>query len=491
MEAWNEIINTAMLGTGKKLPAENLLPQDIAELLPLLQQQTTDKEEQFLQTASLVFNYRQCGNTPVKKVGISIPLAPPEEKPFCSPLALQVVKDILEEESYSLLTLWLNKCNEKQKIVQPEVIPQLLYIAIPQKKLRTAIVSCCGKKGQWLCQFNTDWNFTTATTDEETWQTGTLEQRKQVLGALRENDPALALEWLQKTWSQEDANTKTELVQLLQANISINDIAFLESLSGEKSKKVKDMAFSLLKKIPQSAIVQQYAAIVKEAIQVKKEKALLGLSSKVVLQVQLPAIDESIFKTGIEKLSSKKEISDDLHIVYQLLQHIPLTLLEDWWQLKPEEIIALFQKDNDGQKLIGALINSCVNFNDHRWAIFFMQYSAVFYLDLLPLLPPQQQEYYSNKFFKGHEDSVLYYAVRYEREWSPELARNIFKYTSKNFYQYNRSFYNQHIHLIPVQLMNELDGFAESDDVQGHWQGISDYIRKLLNLKAQVYQSFA
>nr|WP_315819303.1 DUF5691 domain-containing protein [Paraflavitalea speifideiaquila] len=86
-------------------------------------------------------------------------------------------------------------------------------------------------------QFNPDWNFSTSTTHEEIWQTGTLEQRKSVLQEVRAVNALQAREWLQTTWAQEDANTKTELLGILSNNIGEADMAFLESLSTEKARR--------------------------------------------------------------------------------------------------------------------------------------------------------------------------------------------------------------------------------------------------------------
>ncbi len=50
MQTWEQIINTALLGTDKRAPGANELPEAIpSEAAAIIQQSTTDKEEQFLQ----------------------------------------------------------------------------------------------------------------------------------------------------------------------------------------------------------------------------------------------------------------------------------------------------------------------------------------------------------------------------------------------------------------------------------------------------------
>ncbi len=480
-----------MLGTGKKMPDIALLPEDIRPLAEHIQQQPTEREEQFLQIAALAFNYRQSGVAALQQNEVIIPMAADEEKPYCNKFAMQALHDTLDTESFSLLHSWLIVCNQNQRIVTPAIIPTLLNLAVQNKKLRTELLNACGKRGQWLCQFNKEWNFAVAETPEEIWQTGALEQRKQVLQQLRKTDAASALDWLVKTWPQEDANTKMELLPVLETNIGANDIAFLEALANENSKKVKALGLTLLKKIPTSAIVRQYCAIVQQSLQPKKEKGLFGLGGKTVLSITFQQVEESVFKSGIEKLSSNKEMPDDLYILHQLMQHVPLSLYEEWWQLKPQEVIDLFQKDAVGIKLLPALVMACTRYKDERWAGFLMRHSTTFYLDILPLLAAQQQELYSNKFFNESPESIIRYALQRQEEWGLDLTRNIFIHAARNHYQYNRPFFSQYIHLIPGAIIPEIDKFAPAEEyMRTVWSNTGAYITKLLHVKANIIQSF-
>src|SRR5690348_5971866 len=98
MEAWDHIISTAMLGTDKRIPDVQQFPAPLAEAATLV---IGDKEEQCMQTAALVFNFRQCGMVPLQKEVLNFPVAAEEEKEYCSPLAMQVLRDILEIQSKS------------------------------------------------------------------------------------------------------------------------------------------------------------------------------------------------------------------------------------------------------------------------------------------------------------------------------------------------------------------------------------------------------
>ena len=120
-----------------------------------------------------------------------------------------------------------------------------------------------------------------------------------------------------------------------------------------------------------------------------------------------------------------------------------------------------------------------------------MQYSDIFYLEIMPLLPLQQQELYSNKYFEQHPDQIINYAVQRKAEWSIELTKNILRHIAKNPYQYNRSFFNQHIHLFPVPIVGELEKCTPPEEHQRTmWSNTSDYITKLITLKIQTLKAF-
>lgn len=482
-----------MIGTDKKNISADELPADLTEVAALINANINlDKEEKFLQVAAVAFNYRQAGVQPLLKATISLPVAADEEKKYCSAAAVQALKDIQSEESTPLLQLWLQQCNAKQQIIQPELLPALLALGVQEKKLQTLITSCGGKRGEWLSSFNEAWNFSKNQTAEQLWQTGTPEQRKSLLRDVRTSDPDEARNLLQQTWPQEDAGTKISFLEIFAVNINDADIPFLETLLTEKSKKVKDEAVNLLKKIPSSNIVQQYQRVLQQSVELKKEKALLGLSSKMSLQFHLPAtIDDTIFKSGIDKLSNNKAFTDEEYILYQLIETVPPSFWEKHLAATPENIINHFQKDTTGKKMMPALVLAIRQFNDSHWAFLMMQHSEIFYLEILPLLPLQQQEYYSNKFFQEHPESILQYATQKKTEWSIELTKNIFRHIAKNPYQYNRSFFNQQIHLIPVEIVAELEKCTPAEEhLRTMWSNASDYIIKLITLKIQTIKAF-
>ncbi|MFC4233137.1 DUF5691 domain-containing protein [Parasediminibacterium paludis] len=492
MDAWQQIIQTALIGTDKQPMSTNDMDENLLPAIHAITSNTDiDKEEQFLQIATVVEQYTFCGTEPIVRTDSSLPICEAETQAYCSNNATNVLKEILYEASNSLLTMWLQLCASKQQIIVPVLLPDVLEKLVQEKHLRPYI-SCLGKRGAWLSQFNSAWQFATDTSVEELWQRGCANERKSVLQSLRTTNATQARAWLQETWPQENAASKLILLEAFATHLSESDVPWLESLINEKSSKVKAAVLKLLQQIPGSTIVQQYTRFLQQSLLLKKEKTMFGLSSKQVLEIAVPSeIALQMVELGLENLSHQKRFTDDEWMVFQLIEHIPPSELEQHLQLQPQNIIQLLQKEEVTKQFIAAVVTATVGFSSKAWAIALMQFSTVFYLDILPLIPLQQQEFYSKQFFKGHEQSIIQYAANSAVEWSPELTHLILQYTAANPYNYNKSFYNLHIHLIPTQAITILDSCTPTEGyASNYWRNIQPYIEKLLTLKQQTIQSF-
>jgi Family of unknown function (DUF5691) len=293
MQFWNEIINTALLGTEKKPVAVAALPMPLQEAAAIITEQpATDKEEQFLQLAAVSFNFRQSGIKPLHEATLSFPEAEAESRRYCSIRAAQVLKDILAEDTPPLLAFWLDHCTAAQQLVSPDLVPTLLNRAVNHKAMQPAVTAVCGRRGEWLSRFNSAWEFSAVVDEDQLWQTGQPEQRKALLRRMRRQDPAKAREWLIQSWPQENANTRLELVKQLDGTMQPEDEPFLLNQLNERSQKIKDEAIRLLKQLPGSILITKYQELVQPMIFLKKEKTMLGMMTKTSLQIQPPVVPE-------------------------------------------------------------------------------------------------------------------------------------------------------------------------------------------------------
>lgn len=491
MKAWESIINTAMLGTDKPVPTIADLPEEVALVANAIEASAgLDKEERYLQKAAVLYNYRQSGFVPFQKNDLPANKALAETKPYCSPEAAGVLNAILGEENDQLLQLWLMQCCKSGQLLLPDVLPVVFEKAQKEMPLRKVVIECSGNRGVWLSKMNPAWNWFTTIADEELWQMGTPAQRSELLKSLRLSEPAKALEWLQQTWEQENAAGKLELLKAMKVNSNANDLPWLEGLLNEKGQKVKDEALALLKSISGSSVVKQYQQLLRESVSLKKEKALLGLTTKTSIQIKLPAVvDESIYKSGIEKLSGPKStVTDENYVIYQLISSVPPAFWEDQFEATPIQIVEYFEKY--APAMVPALANAVAKFGQKNWVPFFLGQS-MFYPDFVEMLSGREQEKYLLKALSNDPQNTIAQAIRISDEWGTEFAVSALLKMANWPYEYNRGFFTRYISLIPVGALKHVENITSQQvNLQPTWDKTRNHLINLLNLKQQTLKAF-
>jgi hypothetical protein len=493
MEFWNDMINTALLGTEKKPMMPPAYPPELNEAARQITNQAgLDKEEQFLQLAAVASNVRQSGSKPLHQPAANFPQAVAESFPYCSQRAVQILKDILEEECQPLVVLWLERCLAAQKLVLPEMIPILFNRAIQHKEIRQSVAKVSGRRGEWLSRFNAAWEFSNNTDEEQLWQTGTLDQRKAILKQMRGQDPARTREWLTQSWPQENANARTELLKQLDGTIEPEDEPFLLNPLNEKSQKVKDEAIRLLKQLPNSILVKKYAETAEPLITIKKEKALLGLTTKTTLSIQPPLIPEKAdYLPGIDYLSPNKTFTDGEFVLYQLIEHIPPTFWEQHLALTPKNILDYFT--GPYEKYVSAFAKAAAQFKELNWAKAYITQRDAANTALLQLLPLPEREARIIQNLQKHQDSdgQIQQATQWPEEWSHDLARQILSYTAVQPWRWTSSFYYSQILKIPVSIAPLLKTIAPAEPAHAQqWAKMADQLALLLRLKEQTQNTF-
>jgi hypothetical protein len=105
MSFWNRIINNATLGSAKLPLKIDDLPTPLTDSVEGIT--NPDPEENFLRLASLAYQYRQSGATPLDLRSLPLYAADEESLPYSLDQATAVFKTIHDEELYPLLNLWL------------------------------------------------------------------------------------------------------------------------------------------------------------------------------------------------------------------------------------------------------------------------------------------------------------------------------------------------------------------------------------------------
>ncbi|MFZ6001833.1 MAG: DUF5691 domain-containing protein, partial [Bacteroidota bacterium] len=457
---------------------------------------TNDAEGDFLGYAAFAFQYRQACALPLELKHIIQQQSAPEIKGYCSKQADGVLKALLTEDHPTLIELWLTCCVEKNLLVRADVLPILLDLGIKKKEWRKSIFSVAGERGAWLATLRGDWADLIKPIDViSAWETGSFDQRKEALRELRLGSADHALELLKNTWETEGTNEKVAFLDTLKVNLSISDLQWLESLK-EKSQKVNNAVTGLLKLIPQSRLVSQYTQALKGVIAVKKDKALLGMLNRVTLKVnENTEFPDSIFKAGIDKLSSNKDVSDQQYIIIQLIEATPPAFHVEQLQLPVTEIVNLLIKDQ-GLRYLDAFAMSACRYRDVAWIKALLDQgrdalSGDAVLALLGALPDEDRDIFAIRCFDKKPTEITQLMLRSGCEWSIELAKAILKSVGHEIHHYNRLFFRQAAPLIPVALCDQLHLLAPAEEQKNvYWKNQADELERLLNLKNQIWQSF-
>ncbi|NJK96716.1 MAG: hypothetical protein HC905_18960 [Bacteroidales bacterium] len=485
------LITTALLGTAKKQLSPDELPEPLKAALE--GQTADDNETTFLRSASLALNYLKAGTKPLQ---ITLPAneAPDEEKPYCSPEAMMVLKELLSNKYHHLTWFWCKHCRDKGFIVQPEMLPELFEWGVSTKKQWSTLFSeVIGKRGLWLSQFSDDWKFVTFTDEDGDWDTTTLPQRVNLLKQLRMQNPSEARIKIETVWKEENAAARQELLATLIIALSHDDEVFLNRTLNDKSQKVKELAWQLLKLIPDSAIIQKYRSILQNSIVITLGK-MLGLINKTSIDIRLKLPDEEIFTTGIQNLSSDKRISDDNFILMQLISEVPPEFWTEHFNTSPGEIVKMFASRDELKKFQGSLVNSILKFKSKLWAKLVADNFNVESIQLLPLLEAGDKIKYAEHLLKVSPNiAEIVNALRNEEhpvEWNNNLSRQLISVMAQDPYAYANLFEGIAVYL-PATIVNDLDRFFPSEEwKRNYWQKTSQQIREYLQLKEKIKAIF-
>ncbi|GAA4332167.1 DUF5691 domain-containing protein [Flaviaesturariibacter amylovorans] len=493
MEPWNALIDTALLGTSRRPLSPEALPPALRTALAMAPQATA--EESFLQAAALLYNYRQCGLLPLRDPEAQLAPANPEELPYIGDAARKLLHAVLETGSAALLHLFLDRCSAAGQIVGPDVIPVLLDAALKDRSLRPPVFACCGARGAWLRSLNPEWKKMGEPVEEEDpWETGSLDQRREWLRNLRATDPAAARTHLQAAWPQENAAARAALLSALAINIGDDDLPWLTGLAGDKSVKVRDEVLALLKLVSGSELVQRYRAVLSRSVQIQVSRGVLGIGGKTTVSLQLTGMEEELYKTGIESLSGTRDTSDEQFVLYQLAASVPPSFWAEQLERPAEEAIALLAKEKATAFLLPAIATAALRFRDADWLRpVLAQDQKSLYSDAWLLLPQPEAEHYSTPRMKGPPGAELLQAAlaHSRQEWGLPFATAVLRTLSADPYNYGKPFYSGLLPFLPAAAAPVLQALRQDTARHPYSAGAQqEYLLHLLGLKEQIQQHF-
>jgi hypothetical protein len=150
------IIKTAILGTERSFPEKILFPTFLHDTYDEIMRSDISKEAKFLRLSAYTFQIQQTATKSQKHYLVS-EKTPQEERPHASEKANFMFRNFLKKENKLLVIFGLRMFEKAEKLVSPYEIPALLDLAYTKMEWRATIVAVCGKRAEWLSQFNIRW----------------------------------------------------------------------------------------------------------------------------------------------------------------------------------------------------------------------------------------------------------------------------------------------------------------------------------------------
>lgn len=490
MSTWNDLVNSAMIGTAKKTVSADAFFPDVNELLQ--HDNSTDNETLFLRGLALSSVYRRSGVVPDNYGTAAYFSCPPDNTPECSDRASVLLQTLLNDKSDSLVHFWLNQCVTKKQRVPFRALPDLLKLAESYPGLRKAMLAAGGTTAGWLAGFYSPWEFARSVKDNAAWHHGKPAERLSFITALREEfNPDEARELIKATWDQENENTKKAFLKVFQYNLGEKDLPWLESLLKTEKVAVRKLVYEYLRKFATSSIVQQYIQLMRPNFIITRGTSLLN--KKLAVSIHPPEIkDNEIFESGIPKQSKDADTSNEQAIFEELMKNIPPSMWAREAGLPQEALLETLDAHRKHKRLINCMLQAAIQFGDMEWLTAFGHYNGdQFVSPLAPLLPAEERITYCLKHFDKNEAEALQ-AIRNTRlPLTTEQARRILRFTSKNPYQYKRDFYADMIWQFPEEIRFELGAFGPDNNNAGYyWNTLREELEKLLATKEQIVKSF-
>ncbi|MFJ3581543.1 DUF5691 domain-containing protein [Streptomyces sp. NPDC090127] len=381
MDAWEELVTSALLGTDRRPPA----------LTPSSGAGPGSAPVALLDAAALHTVRRRAGLRP-GPAATAPERAPDDPRRPLPEAARSRLGQLLAGRAApapsggrrgaapdlaELLPQWLAAANDHGYRAPASALPALLDAARARTDLRPQALTLAGPRGLWLARLNPDWRFALRGAgsgaalpdpgDDEAvkalWDEGLFAERVALLTAVRTEDPAAALALLRSTWASERAEDRLMFLDSLRAGLSCADEEFLEEALSDRSRNVRSTAAELLCALPGSALADRMAERAASCVSLDRTEG------GATIVVEAPhECDAGMQRDGVVATppTGRGERSWWLG---RLVDSAPLSCwLARFGGRSPEEIVALPVADDWEAELHAAWCRAAVRQRDAPWS---------------------------------------------------------------------------------------------------------------------------
>jgi len=365
-QAWQAMVAAALLGTDRAEAGPGLSGE-----LATVTSNEKSADAVLLGNAAALTVYLRAGVEPVAGEASSSNVASPAGDRFVSAAAGEHLEAILLNNRAALLAEWCELAGRGGYVAPAHLLPELLRRAEHDFKARGLLQAVLGQRGQWLMEQNPQWSklFVVALQADpnDAWQTGTADQRVQLLQSLRATDANAARALIESTWEQDSPEDRARFVQAMQIGLCAGDEPLLERALDDRRKPVRDAAGECLARLPVSQFAQRMIARLSGAI--SYQPAAKGLLRKKAAQISVmlpPEPDAAAKRDGLVA----KAIGGMGPQAAMLADIIAATPLAFWdrFDAKPNELIEAAMMGEYALALISGWRRAAIRQTSRSWA---------------------------------------------------------------------------------------------------------------------------
>jgi len=362
MSAWTELVDAALVGTGRAaLPPTG---DGLAGLKELTEQHGDQADEQvrLLDLAAAASRARRAGYRPARAPDAAAPEPAPEDpRPAVSRAARLRLRELIAEGRTDLVVEWLRLLAAAGRRPPDVLQPVLLAMATDSQRVREVLTPVLGPLARWLAAANPAWSWAAtpdhAAGDIDDWSTAGHGQRLELLDRMRRSNPAAARELVLSTWPADSYQDRAAFVAALATGLSLADESLLEEALADSRGEVRRAAAGLLARLPGSA----FAARAKE-----RAAASVRLVSR-RLEVAPPAqASAEMIADGIDS-SPPRATGRHAWLLRQVVAAAPAA----WWAghtgLLPPDLLALSRRSEWSGTLEAGWTDAAARDGDAAW----------------------------------------------------------------------------------------------------------------------------
>ena len=494
MECWENLLNTALLGTEKQKPNLKLYPES---LQILAQKNALEQPENLLKFVALAAQYQSVGSKNVRQLPITWQhrYLTAHSEAVCSPQASQILLGIIADDNKFMLEYWLFNCKAKGQVVSQLAVAELLDYVANKVKLHPKVTPILGTVGRWLAQQNTQWELIHSTPPQDIWENGKYEEKLAFFQQLRQQNPQEARQLLEQSWNKENATHRLGYLTILENQLSNADEPFVREALKDKSQKVKQQAFAMLLKLPDSPEAQQLRQYFSTIVSLKDTK------SDKRIEINYPETPAWL-KFRDECLIGTKAPKDSLNATWlqQILPFLPLSAWEQHLGRTPNQLLNIVREKPKVHSEILEVFNQALDLQqDMQWVDAYISVGIPNEIPekLWAFMPPNLQEKALLAILQQNTNNL--YILRYMcnpqyNEWSETLVLEVFRWIAdKNVYALEIRGLQEYIPYIPANVCAAIEQLPEpqADYPRQHWQKMLQTLQAGITEKTNIQKVFA